>query len=163
MNEEQRIDLLKHMELIQRQAAENRDEREFRIFSWTSNILLLLIGALLIAKPSEYVVWWEYGIWGRLVASIAVAFLVVFSMQWQNRNRKWRQENGRAIQRIDRLLHYYDSEYFDPAGEISVLPKEWETEYLDKDLRIVRRLASTTYPSATAILGLLAVVMIWVS
>ncbi len=158
-----KIDLLKHMELIQRSNVQYRSEREHNVFSWSSNILLVLIGALLITKPSESVVWSTYGLWGRIVASIAVVLLVAFSVQWQNRNRRQQRENGEVIQRIDHLLHYYEKGYFDPKGEITIFPEHWATVYPSKDLSITKRLRSTTYPAATAILGLLAIAMIWVS
>jgi len=158
-----KIDLLKHMELIQRSNVEYRSEREHNIFSWSSNILLVLIGALLITKPSESVVWTAYGLLGRVVASIAVALLVAFSIQWQNRNRKQRYENAEVIQRIDHLLHYYEKGYFDLKSEATILPERWVTVYPLKDLSIAKRLRSTTYPAATAILGLLAIAMIWVA
>jgi hypothetical protein len=161
-NVEDKIDLLKHMELIQRDELNQRRELEYKVFAWSSNILLALIGALLITKQSEGVVWLSYGIWGRVVASITIASLVVFSMQWQNKNRKWHQENGSVIQRIDCLLHYYDKGYFDPTGEVTIFPENWRTGYTSTNLKIVERLRSVNYISATALLGLLALIMIWI-
>jgi small-conductance mechanosensitive channel len=159
-----KVDLLKHMELIQRAEVRSRHEREHSVFNWSSNILLVLIGALLIVKPSEGAVWLAYGLWGKAIASIAVLALVWFSIQWQNRNRKWQRENGAVIQRIDRLLHYYDKGFFDPTGENAILPEHWWADHYPTDtLTLAKRLTSTTFPAATAILGFLAVVMIWVS
>jgi hypothetical protein len=158
-----KIDLLKHMEMIQRSNVQHRIEREQSVFSWSSNILLVLIGALLIAKPSESAVWSSYGLWGRVVATIAVILLVTFSIQWQNRNRRLQRENGEVIQRIDHLLHYFEKGYFDPNGELTIFPEHWATAYPTKDLGVTKRLRSTTFPAATAILGLLAIAMIWVA
>jgi len=161
-NVKDKIDLLKHMEKIQRDELNYRRDREHKIFTWSSNILLILIGALLITKPSESVVWLAYGFWGKVVTSVVVILLVVFSMQWQSRNRRWHAENGGVIQRIDYLLHYYEDGYFDPVGEITIFPGNWWTDYHTGDIRIIKRLWSVNYVSATAVLGLLALAMIWV-
>lgn len=159
-----KIDLLKHMELIQRAEVRSRHEREQNVFSWSSNILLVLIGALLIVKPSEGAVWLAYGVWGKTIASMTVLVLVWFSIRWQNRNRRWQRENGAVIQRIDRLLHYYDKGFFDSAEETAILPEHWWTDHYPTDtLTLAKRLTSTTFPAATAILGFLAIVMVWVS
>jgi len=162
LSPEVKIDLLKHMEIIQRSNVQYRIERETNVFNWSSNILLILIGALLITKPSERAVWLTYGIWGRGVATVAVIFLATFSIQWQNRNRRLQRENGEVIQRIDHLLHFYEKGYFDPKGGTAIFPEHWETQYPARDIRITKRLRSTTYPAATAILCLLAIAMIWV-
>jgi ABC-type transport system involved in Fe-S cluster assembly fused permease/ATPase subunit len=159
---EDKVDLLKHMELIQRAELNQRREREYKIFTWSSNILLALIGALLIARQSQGIVWLQYGFWGKVTASITVVLLVIFSVQWQNKNRRWHIENGGTIQRIDYLLHYYEKGHFDPEGEVTIFLERWREGYSMEDLRIVKRLTSVNYVSATAILGFLAIVMIWV-
>ena len=159
---EDKTDLLKHMEIIQRSELNYRREREYKIFIWSSNILLALIGVLLVTKPSESVVWLPYGLWGKIITSVIVMLLVIFSVKWQNRNRKWHTENGHVIQKIDSLLHYYERGYFDPTGEEAIFPENWWTDYPTEDLRLVKRLRSVNYVSATAILGLLAIIMIWV-
>jgi hypothetical protein len=55
-----KIDILKHIHKEQWSEVQYRREREYRIFTWTSNILLALIGALLITKLPENIVWKPY-------------------------------------------------------------------------------------------------------
>jgi hypothetical protein len=158
------IDLLIYMETTQRQEIRYREERQYNIFKWSSSILLALMGALLVTKPSESLIWVHYGLTGKIMASIIVILLVVFSVQWQIRNRRFYAENGAVIQRIDYLLHYYEKGYFDPAGKVAILPENWLRDYPTpkEKINFIGRMKSFNYTSATAVLGLLTLVMIWV-
>jgi len=102
---------LKHIEQSQRYDLRYHRDFQYKIFTWASNILLVLIGALLITKPTENVVWSLYGIFGRFTASLTVVAIVVFSVKWQNRHRKWHQEHREVISKIDLLLHCYEKGY----------------------------------------------------
>jgi lipopolysaccharide export LptBFGC system permease protein LptF len=89
-----KIDILKHVMEDQRGEVQYRREREYRIFTWSSNILLALIGALLVTRQPEGVVWKSYGGWGNIVASAAVVLIVAYSAAWQLRNSKYRGQNA---------------------------------------------------------------------
>ena len=157
-----KIDLLKHMELIQRQEARVYDERQYNIFKWSSSILLAVMGALLIIEPSESVVWGSYGLTGKVIASLVILLFVGFSIQWQIRNRKQYAENGAVVQRIDELLHFYEKGFFDPDGEVAIFPERWKHSPTRGEINLVNRLKSLNYASATAILGLMTLVVIWI-
>ena len=162
LNSELRVDLLKHMELIQREELKYRRELQYKIFAWSNSIFLLLIGALLVTNPSENAVWLSFGFWGKLVASATVLLTVVFSLQWQNRNRKLHVDTAGVIKRIDCLLHYFDKGYFDPQKEITIFPQHW-SDYGEEKVNIKTRLGTINYASATTMLGGLAIAMVWLS
>jgi hypothetical protein len=160
---EEKVDLLKHIELTQRDDLKYHRDFQYKIFVWSGNILLILIGALLITKPTENIVWTIYGFLGRLTASLTVIAIVIFSVKWQNRHRKWHQENRQVISKIDILLHCYEKGYFASSEEISLFPERWNDSSEMEDISIFKRIRNVNYISATMFLGLLAVVMIWVS
>lgn len=160
----EKIDLLLYMDGVQRQEIRYRDERQHNIFTWSSSILIAVMGALIATKQSEVIIWGTYGLTGKIMASIIIAFLVFFSVQWQIRNRKYIADNGAVIQKIDYLLHYYDKGYFDPQNKESLFPEKWFQQYPTpkEKLNFFSRLKSLNYTSATFILGALTLLMIWV-
>ena len=155
------IDLLKHIELIQRSELNNRREAESKIFTWSTNIILTLIGALLILRPSESAFWVAYGYWGKGIVSLAVAFITIYSSLWQTRYRKYRDQNASVITKIDKLLHYYEKGFY-MKGE-ALFPDSWMGYGNAKVNFITRILKGTNNTSATVILGILAIAMIWLS
>lgn len=160
---ETKLDLLKFIHQDQRSEMEYRREREYRIFTWSSSILSALIAALLITKQTDFV-WRSYGTWGNLIASIAVLLIVVYSTQWHLRNNRFRGQNAQVISRISKLLHGFDKGYFTSDGT-ALFPDEWTSYGKSKKgsnfLKIRDRLLGANYISATVLLGILAVIMIW--
>ena len=59
---ENKINTLKFIYQDQRGEMEYRREREYRIFAWSSSLLTALIGALLITKQSDLVIWQTYNV-----------------------------------------------------------------------------------------------------
>ena len=155
-----KIDILKHVKENQCDEVHYRREREYRIFTWSSNILLALIGALLITRQPEGVVWKAYGGWGNVVASAAVVLVVAYSTAWQRRNNKFRGRNAQVISRVDKALHCFERGYFDPEGG-ALCPDEW-SDYGEKRPTLRGWLFGVNYVSATFLLGILALIMIWV-
>lgn len=155
-----KIDILKHIKQDQRGEVQYRREREYRIFTWSSNILLALIGALLITRQPDDLVWKAYGGWGSVVASAAVVLVVAYSTAWHRRNNRFRGQNAQVISRIDKALHCFEEGYFDPEGG-ALFPEEW-SDYGQKGNTLRRRLSGVNYVSATFFLGVLALIMIWI-
>jgi hypothetical protein len=161
---ETKIDILKFVFQDQRNEMQYRRDREYRIFTWSSSILSALIGALLITKQSGSIIWQPYGIFGNLVASAAVVLITIYSALWHFRNNKFRGQNAQVISRISKLLHCFEKNYFDKSGS-ALFPGEW-TDY-GKDgkkssfQKLLRRIFAVNYTSATVLLGILALIMIW--
>lgn len=157
-----KIDVLKFIYLAQREELMYRRERGYKIFTWTSNILLLLIGVLLVTRQSESIIWTAYGMWGRAIASVAILVIVAYSIRWQTENRLWHKQNTKILAGIDGILRFHDENYYSTAGNTTILPKErmgWGTETVNLKTQLFR----VNYVSATALLGLLAILMIWLS
>lgn len=157
------LDILKFIHEDQRSEIQYRREREYRIFTWASSILSALIGALLITKRTD-LVWNAYGVWGNVVASLAVLLIVIYATLWLARTERFRGQNAQVISRISQLLHCFEKGYF-TADETPLFPGSWGG-YGDNSQRSAlhrapRRLFDANYISATVLLGVLAIVMIW--
>jgi hypothetical protein len=154
-----KIDLLKHAEVMQRNELVTRRDEETKVFTWSNTILLAIIGALLVANQSEKIVWAPYGVFGKTVASVAIAGLVFFSVAWQNRYHRYHMEGARVIVRIEILLHYFEKGFFD--SDEALFPERWETwgKQKPKIVDIFRADRS----GATLFLGGLAIIVIWLS
>jgi hypothetical protein len=161
---ENKMDILKFVFQDQRSEMQYRREREYRIFSWSSSILSALIGALLITHQTGSIIWQPYGIWGNMVASAAVFLIAFYSVLWHFRNNKFRGQNAEIISRINKLLHCFEKNYFDKSDE-ALFPDKW-TDY-GKDRKkssfqkVLGRIFAANYTSATVLLGVLAIIMIW--
>ena len=161
---ENKIDILKFVFQDQRSEMQYRREREYRIFTWSSSILSALIGALLITKQTGSIIWQPYGIWGNAVASTAVVLITIYSVLWHFRNNQFRGQNAQVISRINKLLHCFEKGYFDNSGA-ALFPDEW-TDYgksrrKSSFRKLLRRISEANYTSATVLLGILALIMIW--
>jgi len=131
-----KVDILKHAEAMQRNELASRREEERKVFTWSSTILLAIIGALLVTRQSENIVWERYGILGRAIASIATAALVFLSTAWQSRHRRYYAQGARVILRVERLLHYFEEGFFGPNE--ALFPQEW-AEWRKQGSELVKR------------------------
>jgi hypothetical protein len=161
---ENKIEILKFVFQDQRNEMQYRREREYRIFTWSSSILSALIGALLITRQTGSIIWQPYGVWGNLVASAAVVLITIYSVLWHSRNNRFRGQNAQVISRINKLLHCFEKGYFDNSGT-ALFPDEW-TDYGKGRIKssfskLLGRIFAVNYTSATALLGILALIMIW--
>lgn len=163
LSQRDKIDILKFIHQDQRGEMQHRREREHRIFTWSAGILSTLIGALLIARQAD-LIWRPYGAWGNLVASAAVLVIVGFSTSWLRRNLRFRGQNAQVIARIDRILHCFDKGYF-TSEDTALFPAEWGEYGRSRPVsawrRALRRVFAANYTSATILLGILALLMIW--
>ncbi len=158
--DEERIDLLKYFQEQQWQEVNLHREREFKIFTWANGLLIALIGALLITGQNQKIVWSTYGIWGKVIVSIVVVFLVFYSANWQNKERKRSYKNAKVIVHINELLHCYEDGSFDTEGNTPLFPSDWK-KWGTHNLGTFRRYFRANQITANFILGILALVMIW--
>jgi len=157
-----KIDILKHIHQEQWNEVTYRREREYKIFLWSTNILLALIAILLITKQTETIVWRPYGYLGNIVASLTVGVLVYFSINWQFRTTKFRVKNSEVIYKIGKLLHGFDEGFFDEGKNLTLYHKEWDQPKEKKISYFKRLLFDANYASVTFYLGILAMIMIWI-
>jgi hypothetical protein len=137
-------------------------DRQEKIFAWSSNIFMALIGALLIIEPAKAPVW-AFTVQSKSVASVTILFLIIFSVGWQQKTRRWHNKSGQVVQNLQKLLHCYEKGYFDPSNEEFILfPMQWSNSEGEKPRTIFQRVFGANFVSATVILGLLTVVMIWI-
>lgn len=164
-----KIDVLKHAQSLQMEEVQNRRTREYQIFSWTSGLLVALIGALLVFPRAPQTIWSIYGSTGKNLAMLAVAIFALQSVFWQIRNRKAAQGNARAVTYINRLLHLFEPGYFEPGSDKSVLPQEWlkwgeramDTKSRSIFEEIGAAIVGANFISPTLLLAVVAVLMIF--
>lgn len=158
-----KLDLLKHLHLVIRDELNDLRNRQIRIFTWSSYILFLFLGGLLIIDPSRLPVWENHGVLGKSITTTTLLVVIVFALQWQQRTRKFQEEVFETHSRIEHLLHCFEDGYYSPLKE-SLYPKRWgEPKDFQKRTNFWRRIIGVNYVSATIILGILAIAMIWIS
>lgn len=160
LGETEKLNLLLHLNSQIKEEVNFLRDRQDKIFSWTSGILMALIGALLIVEPSKNPIWAsQFG--SKLVVSIALIAFVMFSVIWQQRTRRWQGENGQVILKMEQIMHCFDKGYFDPTGEMILFPVRWNKPPEAEIPKFTKRVFAANYVSATILLGILAVLMVW--
>jgi hypothetical protein len=159
-----KLDLLKFIFQDQRAEMQYRREREHRIFSWSSSILSALIGALLITKQSGTMIWQAYGVFGNLISTAAVILITAYSIRWHYRNNRFRGQNAQVLTRINKIMHCFEKGYFDKSAA-ALFPEEWVHYGRERKKsafeKVAKRIFAVNYSSATLLLGILALIMIW--
>ena len=169
LDKKTKIDLLKFFYSQSKDEIKFLRERQDKTFAWSSNLFVVIIGALLIIDSSKELIWSSFGWGGRLVVSIAVLAIAVFSVRWQQRNRTWQEENKVVVNRIALLLHCFDENYYQISGNEemaneSLFQKRWDkkdTEYRKKSKDFWEKLFPINNVSITYLLSILVIVLIW--
>ena len=157
-----KFEMIRFLCQIQFEELNFRREREYRIFTWSSSILFALIGALLIYRQNAQEVLTTYGVTGKLIASATVLLLVLFSISWLGRNRKSRGQNAKVIANISKILRCYDDGFYDLENKSALFPKEWEV-YGESHTKFKSRFLQANFSTAIFFIGMLALLMIWLS
>lgn len=160
LTREEKMETLRYFHKRARDEIDYLRTRQDRIFTWSSGILVALIGILVVIDPSRSPAWSSLGIWGKAIASITLAVLVSFSVYWQQRNRWFHDKNRQVSTRIEILFHCFDEGYFAPSDQQTLFPKQW-MEQDEEQLKLKKRILRVNYVSATVLLGILAIAMVW--
>jgi len=168
-DQETKVDLLKFFYSQSQNEIKFLRERQDKIFIWSSNLFVLIIGALLIIDSSKELIWSSLGWGGRIVASIGVLVIAIFSVRWQQRNRAWQEENKTVVNRIALLLHCFDEDYYQTNGSIgpeneSLFQKRWDVkdaEYRKKSKNFWEKILPINYVSITYLLSILVILLMW--
>lgn len=155
------LDTLKYIHTFQMNELMFRREREFKIFAWSGTLFLGLIGLLLILKDEETIVWKLYGIGGRIIASISIIALGLYSISWQNRERRLGNRHAKIVAKINKLLHCFDTEYFGLEKD-TLFPLEW-SNWGEAKISSIKRYFRANLVTATWFLCLLSFTMIWIT
>jgi hypothetical protein len=108
LSEAEKLDVLKHLHLVIRDEIAHMRERQDKIFTWTSSILLLIIGASLVLDQSKVPVWANRGILGGFSASATIVLIVVFSTRWQQKYRHNQDHADFTQQKIEKQLGCFE-------------------------------------------------------
>ncbi len=116
------LQTLTHFNDIYWQQFRYHREKEYRIFVWTSAILLAGIAGLLVTKQGELPVYVQYGICGQVVATLVVLGWLGASVWMQKRERKSGNSYITILVNIATKLGA-----FDPERPTCVLPNNWSS------------------------------------
>ncbi|MAT45174.1 MAG: hypothetical protein CL609_22835 [Anaerolineaceae bacterium] len=138
-------------------------ERQDKIFSWANNLIAIFIGALLIVDRTKSTIFSNYGIYGKIVASILILSLVAFSIIWQIRNREWQEENKTVISKIAKILKCFDKQLYaeDLNENTSIFPSSWDKANVKQ--KKMSYFTSINFLTITLLLGFISILMIWFS
>ena len=134
---------------------QSRRDRELKIFLWTATIIIGIISMwFTIPQFREMLSSWQW----KLGATIAVVLLCVFSIIWQNRERKFSYDNCKVIVHIHTILHAFDANYY---SETPLLPKDWE-KWGNNSVYTISRFFTGNFITALEILTIALVLLIWI-
>ncbi len=158
----QKLEILFHLHNIQIGELNFRRTREFKIFQWSSYAFVAIIGILIAIDKSKTLFWDNFGITGKIITTITIIVFVVFSITWQNRERRFGNEHQRIIAKINKLLFAFEEGNFGLENNDSLYPnnqrwKNWGNAKIVTKKRFFRG----NYLTATWFLGLLASLMVW--
>lgn len=161
------LNILIHFHKDQKQELMFRREREFKIFTWSSSIFIALMGGLLliVAKKADKPFPLQYNVDEKAVVSFTILLLLLISISWQNRERKFGNQNSKVITDINKLLHCFDKQYFclldDKKYPETLLPSKWETWGGKESIMAKERYFRGNLVTVTWLLGVLNIIIIW--
>jgi hypothetical protein len=133
-------------------------EKEYRIFVWTSGVLVAVLAGLLITKKGEIPAYLYYGVIGRVAASVGVIAWMFSSLWLQKRERRYGNNYVAVLLGITDRLKGFEIGVFESDGGYSVLPVSWK-EWEKQRPQSVRMISS--YMPITLLLTGGALLLIW--
>lgn len=148
------FELLKYLHKEQRDELSYRRSREIHIFGWSNAILLAITGAMLVASPKEHSIFAEHMISARVIATILVLGLTIFSVVWQMYQCKCASMHKKVLANLTQRLGCFD-------GAAPLYPRKWK----DWGQRYTKFSEQMCYPSkvsATFLSGIVTLVSLWI-
>lgn len=156
------IDILLHLHQIQYAEANFRRSRELQVFFWSSSLFLAVAGILMAVDNTKTVVWESFGCGGKIVVTLTLLFMAIFSIAWQNRERRFENDQKKLIAKINKQLGVFNEGAFGLGEGETLYPNEdrW-INWGAADLHKFSRYARGNLITATWILAALAILMVW--
>lgn len=147
---------------IQYAEANFRRARELKVFFWSSSLFLAVTGILVVVDKTKSVVWDSFGCSGKIIVTATLLFIAIFSIAWQNRERRFENQQKRLIAKINKQLGLFDKGAFGLDEGETLYPNEdkW-VNWGAADLHTISRYARGNLLTATWILAALAIAMVW--
>lgn len=150
-------DLLLHLYNDQRAELGYRRMREHQIFTWSASLLIGITGTFLIVDPNQELV--LSSLHGRTITTLVVVALTGFSLLWQINQWNRASLHQQILARLAEELGAF-REVSSTDGE-PWYPAEWK-QWGGNAPEVRYRINHPTKVLATALLGLLAGLAIWV-
>ena len=134
-----------------------RRDREQQIFGWSSALLVAVISALLLTEidPNAMLATSK----GKIVGTVLVSLIAIGSCFWQQKQRRLLCDRQKHAAKLMEEMGLFDLDGQKHAGPI--LPAKWK----DWGTRNNTFQSQVTQPSKilfTALLGITAIVVIWI-
>ncbi|MDZ7302316.1 MAG: hypothetical protein ONB44_09250 [candidate division KSB1 bacterium] len=105
LNQEMRLEILLLAYEKQIDAIINHNELSFKVFSWSTTLLLALVGYVMTQNPNLRIL-------DRLLLSIATLVLFSMTFWWQKQNFVETTEHGQNVEKLHQILHLTEPDYF---------------------------------------------------
>ena len=152
----ERIETLKYAYQDQRNELDFRRRRENEVFTWSATILVIVLGGLLSAPGQKALLTTSSFTVARVLATIVILGLAVFSVSWQQKICRLRAQNTRVLVQIAEEMGCFVA---GPNGE-SLYPDDWR-RWGSRYLSLRNQLLSASRICATTLLALTALVALW--
>jgi hypothetical protein len=130
-------------------------QRSQALFSWIGSVLLAIIAIVAALGPGAIA---DFGTYLQVALTIAVAMLFAFAWFSEVMIFRARVEEGKPAVKIGRLLHFFESGYFDE--ETVIFDEEDWTDWMHDPLR---RLGLTQNTAVLFVLTVAVIGVVWAS
>jgi hypothetical protein len=152
----ERLETLKYAYNEQRSELDFRRRRENEIFTWSATILVIIIGSLLSSQGQKALVTTNSPLVVRVLATIVIVGLVLFSVSWQQKICRLRARNEQVLARIAEEMGCFIP---DSNGK-GIYPDQWRL-WGSRYLSLPEQLISASRICATTLLAITALVALW--
>jgi len=153
----ERLETLKYAYQDQRNELDFRRRRENEVFTWSATILVIILGGLLSAPGQKALLTTSSFTVARVLATIVILGLALFSVSWQQKICRLRARNTRVMVQIAEEMGCFVA---GPKGERSLYPDEWR-RWGSRYVSLRNQLLSASRICATTLLALTALVALW--
>lgn len=156
------LTILLHLHKIQYEEANFRRMREIKIFFWSSSLFVAIIGILIAIDQTKTLLWESLGVCGKVIVTTTIFFFAIFSIMWQNRERRFENEQKKIIAKINKQLFVFEKGYFGLKKNETLYPNEsrW-INWGNLELNSIKRYFRGNFVTATWVLASLAIVTVW--
>lgn len=152
----ERLETLKYAYDEQRSELDFRRRRENEVFTWSATILVIILGGLLSSPGQKALLTTNSSAVVRVLATIVILGLAVFSVSWQQKICRLRARNEQILVQIAEEMGCFLP---GPTGK-SLYPDQWRL-WGSRYLSLPNQMLSASRICATTLLAITALAAVW--
>lgn len=145
------LDRLRHMYEAQCKELEFRRGRQNEAFRLGTAVFAAVIGATLFVSGGDQPLF-ERSYVASMLVSVVLVGVIVFSLKWQMKQRRYAGENQKALVKIQLAMGYFDGR--------AAFPEEWN-EWGTRYQTLGSQLKQPSKELATLCLGIASILSVW--